>query len=103
MVSASGSFRLRFALRDFDQLVRGDGATLDRPKFTVEDAFSIGPVDVKMSPDGSKVATTSVDNSLRVFNLQEESKDDRGRAALLCEASADVVEAWKIDFSADGN
>jgi len=83
--------------------VRGDGATLDRPRFTVEDAFSIGPVDVKISPDGSKVATTSVDNSLRVFGLQEESKDDRGRVALLYEASADVAEAWKIDFSADGN
>ena len=88
--------------RDFDQLVHGDGATLDRPKYTVEDAFSIGPVDVKISPDGTKVATSSVDNSLRVFSLQEESKEGSGRAGLLCEATADVAEAWRIDFSADG-
>ena len=90
--------------RDFNQLVRGDGATLDRPRFTIEDAFAIGPVDVKFSPDGTKVATSSVDNSLRVFSLQEESKDSEatGRAALLCEAPSEVAEAWKIDFSADG-
>jgi len=90
---------------DFNQLVRGDGATLDRPSFTIEDAFSIGPVDVKLSPDGTRVATSSVDNSLRVFSLQEESKDsDAGtRATLLCEAPAEVAEAWKIDFSADGS
>ena len=58
-----------YGVRDFNQLVRGDGATLDRPKFTIEDAFAIGPVDVKFSPDGTRVATSSVDNSLRVFSL----------------------------------
>ena len=84
--------------------MRGDGATLDRPHFTIEDAFAIGPVDVKISPDGTRVAASSVDNSLRVFSLQEESKSGaQARAALLCEAPAEVAEAWKIDFSADGN
>ena len=63
--------------RDFNQLVRGDGATLDRPRFTIEDAFAIAPVDVKLSPDGTKVAASSVDNSLRVFSLQEESKEQQ--------------------------
>ena len=77
---------------------------MDRPKFTIEDAFAIGPVDVKMSPDGTKVAASSVDNSLRVFSLQEESKNGAAsRAGLLCEAPAEVAEAWKIDFTADGN
>ena len=79
-------------------MVRGDGATLDRPKHTIEDAFSIGPVDVKISPDGTKVAASSVDNSLKVYSLKEEDQVE-----LLCEAGADVAEAWKIDFSADGN
>jgi len=66
---------------DFDELVRGDGATLDRPKYTVENAFAIGPVDVKMSPDGTRVAASSVDNTLRIFSLQEEAAP-----RLLCEA-----------------
>ena len=93
-------------IRDFNQLVRGDGATLDRPKFTIENAFAIGPVDVKFSPDGSRVATSSVDNSLRVFSLNEESKDSGAAstsATLLCEAPSELAEAWKIDFSADGS
>ena len=88
--------------RDFEELVRGDGATLDRPKFSVENAFAIGPVDVKMSPDGTKVAASSVDNSLRVFSVPQADAPDQS-AALLCEASAEEAEAWKIDFSADGN
>ena len=92
--------------RDFNQLVRGDGATLDRPRFTIENAFAIGPVDVKFSPDGARVATSSVDNSLRVFSLNEESKDSGAAstsATLLCEAPSELAEAWKIDFSADGS
>ncbi len=55
--------------------MRGDGATLDRPTVTVDNAFAIGPVDIKMSPDGTKIATSSVDNSLRVFSFDEENKD----------------------------
>ena len=95
--------------RDFNQLVRGDGATLDRPRFTIEDAFAIGPVDVKLSPDGTKVATSSVDNSMRIFSLQteeEESKEGQhiqGSASQILESPGDVAEAWKIDFSADGS
>ena len=58
--------------RDFNTLVRDDGATLDKPKHTIRDAFSLGPVDVKISADGTKVAASSIDNSLRVFSLQEE-------------------------------
>lgn len=80
-------------------MIGGDGVTLDRPKMTIEDAFSLGPVDVKISPDGKTVAASSMDNSLRVFSLDEESKGD---SPLLCEASGDVANAWKVDFSADG-
>ena len=57
---------------------------MDRPKFTVENAFAIGPVDVKMSPDGTRIATSSVDNTLRVFSLPESSNPH-----LLCEAQAE--------------
>ena len=90
--------------RDFNELVLKDGPTLDRPRFTIEDAFAIAPVDVKLSPDGTKVAASSIDNSLRVYSLPEESKDSTTTAtqpSLLCEAPAEVAEAWKLDFSAD--
>lgn len=70
--------------RDFNELVQGDGATLDRPKFTVENAFDIGPVDVKMSADGTKIATSSVDNSLRIFGIEGEATPQ-----LICEATAE--------------
>ena len=82
--------------------MRDDGATLDKPMYTIRDAFSIGPVDVKMSADGTKVAASSVDNSLKVFSLQEEVKEGESATSLLCEAPADIAEAWKIDLSPDG-
>lgn len=75
---------------------------MDRPLHTVEDVFSIGPVDIKLSPDGTKVAVSSVDNSLKVFSLQEE-ESNQSRVELLCEAPAEVAEAWKIDFNSDGS
>ena len=71
----------------------------------MDNAFAIGPVDIKMSPDGTKIATSSVDNSLRVFSLDEESKESNGvsiSAQLLCESPAEEAEAWKIDFNEDG-
>ena len=82
---------------------------MDRPRFTIEDAFAIGPVDVKLSPDGTKVATSSVDNSMRIFSLQteeEESKErqsGQGTASQILESPGDVAEAWRIDFNADGS
>ena len=53
-------------------MTSAEGTTLDRPKFLIEDAFALGPVDVKLDQCGQKVATSSIDNSLRVFSLQEE-------------------------------
>ena len=50
-------------------MTSGEGTTLDRPKFLIEDAFALGPVDVKIDQNGQNVATTSIDNSLRVFSL----------------------------------
>ena len=60
-----------YVCRDFDQLTSGadDGTTLDKPKFEVENAFNLGPVDVKFDSSGKYVATSSMDNSLKVFSL----------------------------------
>ena len=55
-------------------MLHQDGATLDKPKLTIEDAFSIGPVDVKFNPDGTRVAASSIDNSLRIFSLEDDEE-----------------------------
>ena len=47
------------------------GATLDKPKFEIQDAVSLGPVDLKFNSLGNRVAVSSMDGSLRVFNLRE--------------------------------
>lgn len=68
----------------------------------IEEAFNLGPVDVKFDQTGKFVAASSLDNSLKVFSLQESSDDEKNCASRLeCEASGDVADAWKIDFSPD--
>jgi len=47
------------------------GMTLDKPKFEIPDAVVLGPVDLKFNAMGTRVATSSVDGSVRVFNLRE--------------------------------
>jgi hypothetical protein len=44
---------------------------LDKPKYEIENAFNLGPVDVKFDPSGKYVACSSMDNSLKVFSLHE--------------------------------
>jgi hypothetical protein len=63
---------------------------LDKPTFLIEDAFALGPVDVKLDQSGQKVAATSIDNSLRVYSLHEgDGEQKQPSASLLCEASGD--------------
>ena len=52
-------------------MTSGEGTTLDRPKFLIEDAFALGPVDVKLDQTGQTVATTSIDNSIRAYSLTD--------------------------------
>ena len=63
--------------RDFNELTGAEGTTLDKPKFLIEDAFALGPVDVKLDQSGQIVAATSIDNSLRAFRLQEANGDEK--------------------------
>ena len=58
--------------RDFKELTGGDGTTLDKPKYLIEDAFSLGPVDIKLDEAGKTVMTSSIDNSLKAFSLPNE-------------------------------
>ena len=50
---------------------------MDKPKFSIENAFTLGPVDVKFSPDGTRVAASSIDNSLKVFSLEDEQEESK--------------------------
>ena len=81
--------------RDFKELTGGDGTTLDKPKYLIEDAFSLGPVDIKLDEAGKTVMTSSIDNSLRAFSLPD---GEGQQPTLLCEAPGEEAQAWKFDF-----
>ena len=38
--------------RDFNELTGAGGTTLDKPSYMIEDAFALGPVDVKLDQTG---------------------------------------------------
>ena len=59
---------------------------------------------MKFDSSGKYVATSSMDNSLKVFSLEEPKEDAKqGKGSLECEASGNIADAWKIDFSSDAS
>lgn len=76
--------------------VSGGSNTLDKPKFEVEGAVEIGPVDVKFNPNGNRVAISSVNNALKVFNIQDD------KCTLHKELSGEKAQAWKLDWHPEG-
>lgn len=55
---------------DFNELTNNqEGTTLDKPKYEIENAFNLGPVDVKFDASGKYVAASSLDNSVKIFSL----------------------------------
>ena len=86
--------------RDFKELTGGDGTTLDKPKYLIEDAFSLGPVDIKLDEAGKTVMTSSIDNSLKAFSLPDEQGQ---QPTLLCQAPGQEAQAWKFDFDNASN
>lgn len=80
-----------------------EGSTLDRPLYTIENAFNLGPTDIKIDPSGKYIAASSMDNSIKVFSLMEMQPGDKeGSYKLECEAPGEIANAWKVDFSPDG-
>jgi len=79
-----------------------DEGTLDKPKFEIENGVELGPVDVKFNSEGNRIATSSVDSSLRVFNILE-SAEEQNTTTLKSESPGEEACAWKLDFSPDGS
>jgi hypothetical protein len=48
-----------------------ESATLDKPKFEIAGGVELGPVDLKFNNQANRIAASSVDGSLRVFNIKE--------------------------------
>lgn len=74
MVSKGCEYKLNLVVRDFKELTGGDGTTLDKPKYLIEDAFSLGPVDIKLDEAGKTVMTSSIDNSVKAFSLPDDEE-----------------------------
>lgn len=81
---------------NLQELTGSEGANIAKPKFEIEHAVELGPVDLRFNPLGNRIAVSSVDNSLKVYNL----RDDQA-PSLLAESSE--VNAFKLDFSPDGS
>jgi len=62
----------------------------------------LGPVDLKFNPWANRVAASSVDGSLRVFNIVD-GGDKEGSTPLLATSPGEEATAWKMDFSPDGS
>jgi len=62
----------------------------------------LGPVDFKFNPTSNQFATSSVDGSLRVFNLRESEEQAVHYSASLA-AENHMANAWKLGYSPDGS
>ena len=72
---------------------------LDKPKFTLPGASDLGIVDIKFNHLGNRIAVTSVESTLRIFNIHPETG-----MTLYKEISApNSFDLWKVDFNPNGN
>jgi len=75
-----------------------DGSSLDKPKFKVP-GVELGPVDIKFNHLGNRIGVSSLDNSLRIFNIHQDSGVNLYKEVELPGPSG----VWKIDFNPNGN
>ena len=60
-----------YMYRNFDEL-KNEVATIDKPKFEAKGDY-LGAVDIKLNHMGNRLAVTSLDYALSVYNIQETS------------------------------
>jgi hypothetical protein len=54
--------------RDLNQIIN-EGREIESPALVIKNGVELAPVDVKFDSLGSKIACTSMDNSLKVFDI----------------------------------
>ena len=71
---------------------------IDKPKFKIQ-GIELGAVDIKFNHLGNRLAASSMDSSLKIYNLHPESG-----LTLYKEAQSEKqFDIWKIDFNPNGN
>ncbi|CDW86504.1 wd repeat domain 61 [Stylonychia lemnae] len=73
-------------------------STLDKPKF-IHQGRGLGSVDVKINQLGNRVAVSTLDYILQIYNLHPES----GLTPYEEIQKNDLYDIWKIDFNPSGN
>jgi hypothetical protein len=64
----SYELKLKRDFRDLNQIMN-EGGSLEQPALVIKNAVELAPVDIKFDSQGTKIAATSMDNSLKVFDL----------------------------------
>lgn len=66
----------------------------------IKNAVELGPVDLKFDSQGKRLAVTSMDNSLKVYDLVN---DDTLTSSLLLDSntleSGSTIDPWKVCFN----
>lgn len=60
----------KFLNRDLNQIIN-EGREIESPTLVIKNSIELAPVDVKFDAQGTKIACTSMDNSLKVFDINK--------------------------------
>eukprot|EP00347_Sterkiella_histriomuscorum_P006397 403352918 len=82
---------------NLDELRTGE-STIDKPKFSIQ-GEALGAVDVKINHLGNRVAVSTLDQTLQIYNLHPES----GLTPYKEIQRSDLLDIWKIEFNPNGN
>jgi hypothetical protein len=77
-----------------------EGGSLENPVHVIKDAVELAPVEVKFDSQCSKLVSTSMDNSLKVYNLET---TDSFESKLVLDSniveSSTQIDPWKVCFN----
>ena len=73
-------------------------STIDKPKFSNQGS-GLGSVDVKINNLGNRVAVSTLDYSMQIYNLHPESGLTKYKEI----QKNDQFDIWKLDFNPNGN
>ena len=80
-----------------------DNKSIEESATTSENAVEIAPVDVKFSHNGKRIAVTSIDSSIKVYDISVDS--DKIKANLVVDSNTmqpsdgSQLQPWKVCFN----
>ena len=77
-----------------------EGGSLEQPAHVIKNAVELAPVDIKFDSQGKKLAATSMDNSLKIFDLKnEESLTSNLVLDSNTTESGQTLDPWRVCFN----